>query len=184
MNMNISPLDTSQIISLAFFQVGKMADFEIIRNSCGRQLSVAALVVARGSIHSSASVVFQSGSPITSFQVPVTPQLADRFCVLVYFLAVCNQVVADGCCVDTDKACSNEISLHLDKNTVEPGDTVAIDVNVDCPNSDIVLLAVDRGLYMLNKRTISLEISYFKLSIPVHVLVDIRLPALKGYLTL
>jgi integrin beta 2 len=131
--------------------VGKMADFEIIRNSCGRQLSVAALVVARGSIHSSASVVFQSGSPITSFQVPVTPQLADRFCVLVYFLAVCNQVVADGCCVDTDKACSNEISLHLDKNTVEPGDTVAIDVNVDCPNSDIVLLAVDRGLYMLNK---------------------------------
>ena len=43
-----------------------------------------------------------------------------------------------------------QISLNLDRKELQPGGKLAIDINVDCPNSDVALLAVDKGLYILN----------------------------------
>ena len=43
-----------------------------------------------------------------------------------------------------------QISLNLDNIELQPGGKLAIDINVDCPNSDVALLAVDKGLYILN----------------------------------
>ena len=44
-----------------------------------------------------------------------------------------------------------QISLGLTpKEGLQPGGKLAIDINVDCPHSDVALLAVDKGLYILN----------------------------------
>ena len=76
------------------------------------QLPITALVVARGSIQSSQRFSSSSG-PITTFQVQVTPQLADRFCVVAYYVKRCSDgqyhVISDIACVETDKRCANEV---------------------------------------------------------------------------
>ena len=33
---------------------------------------------------------------------------------------------------------------------MQPGENLTIDINVDCPNSEVALLAVDKGLFSLN----------------------------------
>ncbi|XP_062523087.1 complement C3-like [Corticium candelabrum] len=135
-------------------RVGGTADFEIVKSHAATErLPITALVVARGSIQSSQRFSSSSG-PITTFQVQVTPQLADRFCVVAYYVKRCSDgqyhVISDIACVETDKRCANEISLSLANSIVEPGSQVNLDIKVDCPFSDIALLAVDKGLYILN----------------------------------
>ncbi|XP_062499169.1 complement C3-like [Corticium candelabrum] len=135
-------------------QVGSRANFEVIKaNSDSRQLTITIVVIARGSIQSSQSVR-SSKSHLTSFQVEITPQLANRFCVLAYYMDTCNELVSDVVCLTTAETCANEISLKLKTQSVRPGTQATIGVNVACPNSDVALLAVDKGLYILNSKNI------------------------------
>ena len=76
-------------------------------------MHVTAVVVARGSIQSSQHLQTNNG-PSTKFLVTITPQMANRYCIIVYYIDQCeggNHVISDFTCAETDKTCSNEVEL-------------------------------------------------------------------------
>ena len=57
----------------------------------------------------------------------------------------------------------------MGRDEIQPGGDLKLDINVACPHSDVALLAVDKGLYILNSEN---RLSRDKVKMCLHVYVN------------
>lgn len=111
----------------------------------------------------------KSSSATETVSVSVTPEFAGKFCIVAFYISQCGgySVVADSICTDTQKVFRNKvtveyliwmvvpyagllkISLSGKTGRLTPGGQTSITIQAS-KFSDIALLAVDKGLEILN----------------------------------
>jgi hypothetical protein len=132
-------------------EVGREANFELETTNNGKQTtSYVIVILSRGAIQG--YKFLKSNGSTTSFQMDVTANLANKFCLLAYFTDTCGALVADKVCCETSNVFQNNVSVSIatkGRGDVRPGKEVTISVKA-AKYSDVALLAVDKGLYILN----------------------------------
>lgn len=104
-------------------------------------------VMARGSVI--LSQVLQVNGDLATITFTSTPQMAPSARLIVYAIRSSNQeILVDATDFKVAGLFQNEVSLSLDKQSAEPGDTVKFTVNAD-PESYVGLLAVDQSVLLL-----------------------------------
>eukprot|EP00118_Oscarella_pearsei_P000066 m.4121 g.4121 ORF g.4121 m.4121 type:complete len:1787 (+) comp10246_c0_seq1:161-5521(+) len=129
---------------------GALADFEMVKTNNNLQIPITAVLTSCGVIRQTKSFTSKSG-PVTAFQMEISEDVCSKISVLVYYINTCDHVVADLVTVDVERRCPNDVSLEINarSNTVKPGEEAEIIIRA-APHSDVALLAVDSGLYILN----------------------------------
>jgi hypothetical protein len=136
-------------------EVGRNADFRLDTTSIGdhnQSANFVIVIISRGAIQGFKAVESTTESYV--FQIPITANLANQFCLLAYFTDSCGALAADKTCVQTSNNFENDVSISVEsgkKTYAQPGDNVTLSV-MAAKDSDIALLAIDKGLYILNSK--------------------------------
>jgi CD109 antigen len=103
--------------------------------------------MARGSVI--LSQVLQVNGEVTTITFTATPQMAPSARLIVYAIRSTNQeILVDATDFKVDGLFQNKVSLSIDKQSAEPGDSIKFTVNAD-PESYVGLLAVDQSVLLL-----------------------------------
>ena len=74
---------------------------------CVLKTSFVVVIISRGAIQGYKSI--KSNAGIISFQIPITANLANKFCLLAYYTDSCGALVADKTCAETTNVFQNNV---------------------------------------------------------------------------
>ncbi|XP_013382628.1 CD109 antigen-like isoform X1 [Lingula anatina] len=124
-------------------QAGSNAEFEV--KSTEQVKEVVYQILARGNIVSTKRVTVDAAKPL---QVTITPEMAPKSKMVIYYVRSDGEVVADSLNFNVKGAFKNQVSLQFDKTKAEPGQKVSVSLSAD-PGSFVGLLAVDQSVLLL-----------------------------------
>jgi hypothetical protein len=112
------------------------------------QIEVTVLVIARG--------LLQWATPLyavnteTLLTISVKREWAKKFHVLAYYHdQTCNSMVSDARTLYMEDVFVNDVAIKTNVEKTEPGNQITVEIKAE-KFSDIALLAVDAGLFILN----------------------------------
>jgi hypothetical protein len=125
------------------------ANFKILKHPANtRRIEVTVLVIARG--------LLQWATPLyavnteTLLTISVKREWAKKFHVLAYYHdQTCNSMVSDARTLYMEDVFVNDVAIKTNVEKTEPGNQITVEIKAE-KFSDIALLAVDAGLFILN----------------------------------
>ncbi|XP_062499186.1 complement C3-like [Corticium candelabrum] len=141
----LNPPSTGVRVSLS----PKSTGFELVLKpvSSNQPIAVTLIVIARGIIQWSTTL--SVNTEFTLFQIEIKESWSSKFHLLAYFYeSKCDSFVSDAKTMHVEPTFPNNVRLRGD-HIVEPCSQLKLTISAK-PHSEIALLAVDVGLYMLN----------------------------------
>uniref|UniRef100_A0ABM5FQH8 Complement C3 n=1 Tax=Pogona vitticeps TaxID=103695 RepID=A0ABM5FQH8_9SAUR len=97
----------------------------------------------------------RAGQNLVTMSQRITPDLIPSFRIVAYYAVGNNEIVADSVWVDVKDTCMGTLvvkgATEADNRIQQPGAQMKIKVEGD-PNARVGLVAVDKGVYVLNKK--------------------------------
>uniref|UniRef100_A0A670KPH6 Complement C3 n=1 Tax=Podarcis muralis TaxID=64176 RepID=A0A670KPH6_PODMU len=95
------------------------------------------------------------GQNLVTISLPITPDLIPSFRIVAYYQVANNEIVADSVWVDVKDTCMGTLvvkgATEADNRIHQPGTQMKIKLEGD-PNARVGLVAVDKGVYVLNRK--------------------------------
>ncbi|XP_033029307.1 venom factor-like [Lacerta agilis] len=96
-----------------------------------------------------------AGQNLVTMSLPITPDLIPSFRIVAYYQLGNNEIVADSVWVDVKDTCMGTLvvkgATEADNRIHQPGTQMKIKLEGD-PNARVGLVAVDKGVYVLNRK--------------------------------
>ncbi|XP_062975153.1 complement C3 [Elgaria multicarinata webbii] len=113
------------------------------------------IILTKGKIFKVGRQIRAAGQNLLTMSLPVTPALIPSFRIVAYYQLGNSEIVADSVWVDVKDTCMGKLvvkgATERDNRIHEPGTQMKIKLEGD-PNARVGLVAVDKGVYVLNKK--------------------------------
>ncbi|XP_015280673.1 PREDICTED: A.superbus venom factor 1-like, partial [Gekko japonicus] len=113
------------------------------------------IIMTKGKIFKTGRQLKAVGQNLVTMSLPITPDLIPSFRIVAYFQIGNSEIVADSVWVDVKDTCMGTLvvtgATEADNRIHTPGSVTKIKLEGDA-NAHVGLVAVDKGVYVLNKK--------------------------------
>ncbi|KAM6294066.1 LOW QUALITY PROTEIN: A.superbus venom factor 1-like [Aegotheles albertisi] len=116
------------------------------------------LVMSKGRIVRVGRQKHEAGQSLVTMSLPVTTELIPSFRIVAYYYVMPSEVVADSIWIDVKDTCMGSLvvkgATDRDNRVHDPGTPMQLRIEGD-HNANVGLVAVDKGVFVLNKNKLS-----------------------------
>uniref|UniRef100_A0A8C3QE08 Uncharacterized protein n=1 Tax=Geospiza parvula TaxID=87175 RepID=A0A8C3QE08_GEOPR len=116
------------------------------------------LIMTKGRILRAGRQRHEAGQSLVTMTLPVTAELIPSFRIVAYYYVLPGEIVADSVWVDVKDTCMGSLvvkgATEGDNRVQEPGTRMSLRIEGD-HKAHVGLVAVDKGVYVLNKNKIT-----------------------------
>uniref|UniRef100_A0A8C8BBH4 Complement C3 n=1 Tax=Otus sunia TaxID=257818 RepID=A0A8C8BBH4_9STRI len=135
------------------------------------------LIMSKGRIVRVGRQRHEAGQTLVTMSLPVTAELIPSFRIVAYYFVMPGEIVADSIWVDVKDTCMGTLvvkgATEADNRVHDPGTPMRLRIEGD-HNAHVGLVAVDKGVFVLNKN--KLTQSKVGAQVPVPTALDVQCP--------